>query len=156
MRAVVGNSHKLESGGNRPSNRRDFRVLQSDALATVFCIASLTPQELQEARLRSGNLGGRPRKPTTSESRAAALEELLPLSLRVLREELEAGGPQAVRAALQLFAHGYGKPRETVQVLSDTEGAIDLDSMSDEQLEARAAELRLAVASAEATESQAA
>ena len=37
----------------------------------------LSPAELSEARRASGNLGGRPRKPTQAEARAAALEQLV-------------------------------------------------------------------------------
>lgn len=83
---------------------------------------SLTPQELQEARLRSGRLGGRPPKRTVGEARAQALEELVPEALRVLREELEVGGPQAVRAALRIVEHQWGSPRAQVEMT-----ARDLD-----------------------------
>ena len=51
------------------------------------------PMELQEARRKSGRLGGRPRKPTVEEARRAALDELVPKALRVLNEHLDRGGP---------------------------------------------------------------
>jgi len=72
---------------------------------------SLSPTELQEARRRSGRLGGRPRKPTVEEARQAALEELIPKSLQVLRAHLGDGdtvNPDAWRAALRVFEHAYG------------------------------------------------
>ena len=73
---------------------------------------SLTPAELQEARVRSGRLGGRPRKPTVEEARRAALDELVPKALRVLNEHLDKGGPDAWRAALRVFEHAYGRAPE--------------------------------------------
>jgi hypothetical protein len=80
---------------------------------------SLTPAELQEARRRSGRLGGRPRKPTVEEARQAALEELTPKALRVLRAHLGEGdevNPHAWRAALRVFEHAYGRaPEQAVE-----------------------------------------
>ena len=73
---------------------------------------SLTPAELQEARIRSGRLGGRPKKPTVEEARRAALDELVPKALRVLNEHLDKGGPDAWRAALRIFEHQYGRAPE--------------------------------------------
>jgi hypothetical protein len=73
---------------------------------------SLTPAELQEARKRSGRLGGRPRKPTVEEARQAALEELTPKALKVLKAHLGEGdevNPHAWRAALRVFEHAYGR-----------------------------------------------
>jgi hypothetical protein len=70
------------------------------------------PTELQEARRRSGRLGGRPKKPTVEESRRAALDELVPKALRVLNEHLDKGGPDAWRAALRIFEHQYGRAPE--------------------------------------------
>jgi hypothetical protein len=48
----------------------------------------LTIEELNEARRRSGNLGGRPRKPTRDEAREKALDELTPQALAVLKVHL--------------------------------------------------------------------
>jgi hypothetical protein len=78
---------------------------------------SLTPTELQEARRRSGRLGGRPRKPTVEEARRAALDELVPKALRVLSEHLDKGGPDAWRAALRVFEHAYGRAPEQPEEL---------------------------------------
>ena len=67
---------------------------------------SLTPEQLQEARRRSGRLGGRPRKPTVEEARQAALDELVPRALKVLRAHLGEGdevNADAWRAALRVF-----------------------------------------------------
>jgi hypothetical protein len=78
-------------------------------------MASLTPAELQEARKRSGRLGGRPRKPTVEEARQAALEELTPKALKVLKAHLGEGdevNPHAWRAALRVFEHAYGRAPE--------------------------------------------
>lgn len=98
----------------------------------------LTPAELQEARRRSGKLGGRPRKPTVEEARAAALEELVPRSLQVLRAHLGDGAevnPNAWRAALRVFEHAFGRPREEPQETIPTD-ELDLQSMSSSELEA--------------------
>ena len=74
----------------------------------------LTPEELQAARVRSGNLGGRPRKPTVEEARAAAIERLVPKAIPVIEEQLDAGGKEAVRPALRLLDHAWGRPPEHV------------------------------------------
>jgi hypothetical protein len=58
-------------------------------------MARLTPDELQEARLRSGRLGGRPKKPTVEEAREAALDELVPAAIRSLKAHLGDGNPDA-------------------------------------------------------------
>jgi hypothetical protein len=63
----------------------------------------LTAQELQAARVRSGRLGGRPRKPTVEEARPAALEELVPAAIKSLQAHLGDGNPDAWRAALRVF-----------------------------------------------------
>jgi hypothetical protein len=77
----------------------------------------LSPVELQAARVRSGRLGGRPRKPTVEEARAAALEALVPKAVQVLRAHLGQGdevNPAAWRAALRVFEHAYGRAPEAV------------------------------------------
>jgi hypothetical protein len=51
-------------------------------------MARLSAQEPQQARIRSGRLGGRPRKPTVEEARQAALEELVPAAIKSLRAHL--------------------------------------------------------------------
>jgi hypothetical protein len=71
----------------------------------------LTPAELNEARIRSGRLGGRPRKPTVEEARREALDELTPRAIRVLREHLDEGG-SSWRAALKIFEHQFGRAPE--------------------------------------------
>lgn len=76
----------------------------------------LSPAELQAARRASGNLGGRPRKPTQAEARAAALEELVPAAIKSLAAHLGEGDPDAWRAALRVFELSYGKPAETVEL----------------------------------------
>ena len=69
----------------------------------------MRPSELQEARIRSGRLGGRPKKPTVEEARRAALDELVPKALKVLNAHLDKVGPDAWRAALRIFEHQYGR-----------------------------------------------
>ena len=73
------------------------------------------PAELQEARIGSGRLGGRPRKHTVEEARRAALDELVPKALRVLNEHLDTGGPDAWRAALRVFEYEFGCAAEQPQ-----------------------------------------
>jgi hypothetical protein len=75
-------------------------------------VPRLTPAELQKARRASGNLGGRPRKPTVDEARAEALERLVPKAIRVLEEQLDAGGKDAWRPALRVLDHAWGRPPE--------------------------------------------
>ena len=70
----------------------------------------LTPAELSEARRTSGNLGGRPRKPTQAEARAAALEQLVPAAVKSLAAHLGDGDPAAWRAALRVFEQAFGRP----------------------------------------------
>jgi hypothetical protein len=80
-------------------------------------MARLTPVELQEARRRSGRLGGRPRKPTIEEARQAALDKLVPKALEVLDAHLGDGNdvnPDAWRAALRVFEHQFGRAPEQV------------------------------------------
>jgi hypothetical protein len=76
---------------------------------------SLTPIELQEARRRSGRLGGRPKRPTVEEARRAALEELVPAAIKSLRAHLGDGDPAAWRAALRVFEHAFGRAPEVVE-----------------------------------------
>src|SRR3954452_24388188 len=72
----------------------------------------LTPQQLQEARRRSGKLGGRPANPTVAEARTAALERLVPKAIRVLEEHLDSGRPDAWRSACKILEHSWGPPPE--------------------------------------------
>jgi hypothetical protein len=95
-------------------------------------MSKLTPAQLQEARRRSGRLGGRPRKPTVAEARDAALEELLPAAIRSLKTHLGDGNPNAWRAALRVVEHQLGKPDEQPE-LGQT---MDARSMTTEQRQA--------------------
>jgi hypothetical protein len=47
----------------------------------------------QQACRASGNLGGRPRKPTQAEARATALEKLVPAAIKSLAAHLGDGDP---------------------------------------------------------------
>jgi hypothetical protein len=76
---------------------------------------TLTPLELQEARRKSGRLGGRPKEPSVEEARRAALDELVPKALKVLNEHLDKGGPHAWRAALRIFEHQNGRAPEQAE-----------------------------------------
>jgi hypothetical protein len=90
----------------------------------------LSPVELSEARRRSGNLGGRPRKLTQAEARAAALEELVPAAIKSLAAHLADGDPLAWRAALRVFELSYGKPAETVELDLDVVDPLHVAEMS--------------------------
>jgi hypothetical protein len=96
----------------------------------------LTVDELQAARRQSGRLGGRPRKPTVDEARAAALERLVPKALQVLEAHLDSGRADAWRPALRLLEHGWGKPPEKVESLPEPEDVSDLKNMSTAELHA--------------------
>ena len=99
-------------------------------------MASLSPAELQAARRASGRLGGRPRKPTVEEARAAALERLVPRSVAVLERHLDSGRPDAWRAAVKVLEWGWGKPADQVVDELSLDGEIDLRSLSDLELQA--------------------
>jgi hypothetical protein len=90
----------------------------------------LSPVELSEARRRSGSLGGRPRKPTQAEARAAALEELVPLALRSLAAHLGTGEASSWRAALRVFELSYGKPAGTVELDLDVVDPLRVAEMT--------------------------
>jgi hypothetical protein len=75
----------------------------------------LSPAELSEARRASGNLGGRPRKPSQAEARAAALDELVPAAIKSLAAHLGDGDPASWRAALRVFEQAFGRPVEVVE-----------------------------------------
>ena len=79
---------------------------------------------------RSGNLGGRPRKPTQAEARAAALEELVPAAIKSLAAHLGDGDPVAWRAALRVFELSYGKPAETVELDLDVVDPLHVAEMT--------------------------
>jgi hypothetical protein len=100
-----------------------------------------TPAELQEARRRSGRLGGRPGKPTSDNGREAALERLMPKALRVLEEKLEANDQDSWRAAIKLIEYGRGRSAEQVEVHSET----PVESLSLDQLRALRNSPRFAV-----------
>ena len=107
----------------------------------------LTPAELQAARVQSGRLGGRPRKPTVDEARSEALERLVPKAIRVLEEHLDSGRADAWRPALRVLEYGWGRPPEQIEsepVLED--GELDFERMSTAQLVAFVRERRASVA----------
>jgi hypothetical protein len=96
----------------------------------------LTPSELQEARRRSGRLGGRPRRPTIEEARQAALDRLIPKALKVLEAHLGEGdqvNAEAWRSALRLFEHAFGRPAEPAEQV-DLQ-TIDVRAMTSAQRE---------------------
>jgi hypothetical protein len=107
-------------------------------------MARLTPAELQAARVRSGKLGGRPRLPTPTEAREAALDRLVPGSLRALAAHLgteSEPNPDAWRAALKVLELRYGPPPpepENVAIPSDPN---DIASLSWQQMQLLAASL---------------
>src|SRR5580765_5420005 len=103
---------------------------------------SLTSAQLQEARRRSGRLGGRPRKPTVEEARQAALDELVPKALKVLKAHLGEGdevNPDAWRAALRVFEHQFGRAPEQVEEVVLPTDADGVAALSWQQLQILAA-----------------
>jgi O-acetyl-ADP-ribose deacetylase (regulator of RNase III) len=73
---------------------------------------SLRGEQLQEARRRSGRLGGRPRRPSVAEARVKALDELVPRALQVLKVHLGTGdeiNANAWPAALRVFEYAFGR-----------------------------------------------
>src|SRR5262245_5869581 len=101
-----------ESGSNSLSQVTRETPEISDFATYDSAVPSLTPEQLQEARRRSGRLGGRPPKPTVEEARRAALEELVPPAIKSLKAHLGDGDPEAWRAALRVFEHAFGRPQE--------------------------------------------
>jgi len=103
---------------------------------------SLTPQELQEARRRSGRLGGRPRKPSREEARERALEELVPPAVAALRSHLADGDPAAWRAALRVIELAYGAaPAPTPDDVAVPDTLVDVRSLGWQELQIVAARL---------------
>jgi hypothetical protein len=103
---------------------------------------SLTPQELQEARRRSGRLGGRPPKPSREEARAAALEQLVPPAIAALRAHLGEGDPGAWRAGLKVLELAYGPaPAQQQEDVVLPEGAAEVAALSWRDLQVVAARL---------------
>ncbi len=126
-----------------------FRAKRPVSLATSESMARLTPAQLQAARVRSGNLGGRPRKPTVDEARAEALERLVPKAVRVLEEHLDSGRPDAWRSACRILDHSWGRPPEHVATEADpNDGEFDLDKLSTAELAKRVRERRVALETA--------
>lgn len=145
----VPSSHSFRFGsGSRDldvTSRESWSFLRvTQVLQRESYVPSLTPKELQEARKRSGNLGGRPRKPTRDEAREAALDELLPRSLHVLRAHLGAGddiNPQAWRAALRVFEHAFGKPPDEIDEPKQPQTPGEVELMTLDEIRALRARL---------------
>lgn len=119
-------------------------------------MARLSPSELQEARRRSGRLGGRPRKPTVEEARQAALDELVPKALQVLKAHLGEGddvNPDAWRAALRVFEHQFGRAPEQIDEVVLPAEAEGVAALSWQQLQILAATLMTEPASIESPSS---
>ena len=113
---------------------------------------NLSIDELNEARKRSGNLGGRPRKPTVAEARAVKLEELVPKALRVLDENLDAENEHVrQRAADSVLDRAWGKAVQAIRTETDVSSTSPFDKLSEEEREAviRAARSRIHVLEAE-------
>jgi hypothetical protein len=75
-------------------------------------------------------LGGRPRKATQAEARAAALEELVPAAIKSLAAHLGDGDATAWRAALRVFELSYGKPAETPEDVPEDVDPFQVAAMS--------------------------
>jgi hypothetical protein len=100
-------------------------------------MARLTPEQLAEARRRSGRLGGRPRRPTHDEAREAAIERLTPKALAAIERKLDAGDADSWRAGVALLAYSWPKPAEQVEVRADA----PVEELSLDQLRALRARL---------------
>jgi hypothetical protein len=125
--------------------------------AKLWAMPRLSAQELQSARVRSGRLGGRPRKPTVEEARQAALEDLVPAAIRSLQAHLGDGDPTAWRAALRVFEHAFGRaPEQAVEELVVPESAAEITNMSWMQLRLLAAQLVAEVPSGDTVNTMAA
>src|SRR5215467_13945064 len=96
-------------------------------------MASLTPAELQAARVASGRLGGRPRKPTVTEARQAALDELVPAAVRSLQAHIGDGDPSAWRASLRVLELAFAKSDNDEEFRFPTDLA-EIEAMSWKQL----------------------
>jgi hypothetical protein len=93
----------------------------------------------------AGRLGGRPRKPTVAEAREAALAELVPKALQVLKVHLGEGdeiNPASWPAALRLFEYAYGRePPDGIENVVLPDSADGMSTLS--WLEMRALAVRL-------------
>ena len=130
----LAEDRKERFGLSGPKLQRDspqFSPLLADWLGSLFFMPRLTSDELQAARMRSGNLGGRPRKPTVDEARAEALERLVPKSIRVLEEHLDSGRPDAWRAAAKVLEYSWGRPPEHVPSAFIDEADLDVTMISE-------------------------
>jgi hypothetical protein len=101
----------------------------------------LSPVELSAARRASGNLGGRPRRPTQAEARSAALEELVPAAIKSLAAHLGDGEASSWRAALRVFELSYGKPAETVELETENLDVFMVQQMTSPERQAILARL---------------
>jgi hypothetical protein len=103
----------------------------------VGCVASelplISPSFWQTGAGERRRCSLRPRKPTADEARAAALEELVPKAITVLREHLESGRPDAWRPALKVLEHAWGRPPGQVEASVDVDG-FDLTRLTLEEL----------------------
>lgn len=89
-------------------------------------------------------LGGRPRLPTSTERREAALDALVPGSLRALAAHLgdaENPNPAAWRAALKVLELRFGPAAPEPEEVSLPISADDVTGMSWQQLQLLAARL---------------
>lgn len=95
-------------------------------------------------------VGGRPRKPTATEARELALQELRPKALQVLAEQLEHRDPAIrQRAAIRVLEYTDGKPVQTIEsslrdkptvIVYETAARVDIpepEAHGHAQLEAR-------------------
>jgi hypothetical protein len=99
----------------------------------------LTAAELQEARLASGRLGGRPRKPTVSEAREAALSELVPLAVVSLKTHIDSGAPDAWKASVRVLELAFARPE--IEEPTRPTSAAEIASMGWRELTLLAAQL---------------
>jgi hypothetical protein len=71
-----------------------------------------------------------------AEARAAALDELVPKALAVLRKHLESDRTDACRPAVKVLEYAWGIPSNQVEAPVDPNEVIDLTTLSNAQLSA--------------------
>ena len=91
---------------------------------------TLTPEQLQDARRKSGKLGGRPRKPRPTDLERERIERILDRAWGVLEESLEDEDTRMrLQAAKEAFDRIYGRPQQTLAGEGDQPLAIVIEEI---------------------------
>src|SRR5262245_45049596 len=129
-----------ELAGSEFRGDRGVFLAADSAASDTSRMPRLTAHELQEARRASGRLGGRPRKPTVTEAREAALAELVPPSIATLKAHIESGAPDAWKASVRVLELAFARTDNVEQFRFPTDLA-EIDAMSWKQMTFLAATL---------------